>query len=127
MGRFFSSDGDEDGEGMWKDVKRVVKKKIEVSKKEQSRKVEEMSQKLDVLCGVMNKVHAGVKDVPKVLEMEGQLEKERIEEVREEIKQMGNKVDTMCASVGKISEMEMERTEGGRRIEKMIEEFKRRG
>lgn len=111
--------------GMWKDVGRMVKKEIETSKREQARKVEELGQKLDVLCGVVNKVHAGVQEVPKVLKREGLREKGKMEEAKEEVRHVGCKVDTVCASVKKISAMEKDRIEGGKRIEEMIDEIKK--
>lgn len=119
----FSQEMETRMEGMWRDVEKMVRKEVEMSKKEQSRKVDELGQKLDVLCGVINKVHAGVQEVPKVLEREGQREKRKMEEVRVEVQHMGSKVDTMVESVGKISEMEKERIEGKKRIE-MFEEIK---
>lgn len=44
---------------MWRDVERLVRKEVETSKKEQTRKVNELGPKLDILCQVINKVHAG--------------------------------------------------------------------
>lgn len=48
-----------------------------------------------------------------------------MDDVKEEVQNIGSKVETKCESVGRIRAMEKERIESGKRIEDMMEEIKR--